>query len=84
MSQQNIMSAEVFPAGVDPDGEEQALLFEDINYISFVSSPGGNSGGTYGIPAIIADAHVKDEGLPVTVLYVNPANVAALLVTRTQ
>lgn len=57
--------------------------FNDVNYISFVSSPGGQGEGTYGVPAVISERRFKDEGLPLTVLYVNPANIAAMKATRT-
>lgn len=62
---------------------EQAFDFENVDYISFVSN------NTYGKPAIIApgtDDFVSAEeqqGGNVTVLYVNPANIAALKATKT-
>lgn len=67
--------------GVTQNGT--SFAFGAVNYISFVSSPGGNDPGTYGIPALISEERVKEEGLPARVLYVNPANIAALEATRT-
>lgn len=57
-----------------PNGE--TYDYKDVNYISFVT------GETYGIPAIISERATKAEGLPVTVLYVNPTNIAAMKATR--
>lgn len=55
---------------------DEPIEFEDINYISLVSNE------TYGIPALIAEERVKTEGLPVRILYINPANVAAIEAER--
>lgn len=76
--QTNKLTAKVYPL---QDGLR--LDFTDVNYISFISSPGGQGEGTYGIPAIISEERYKREGLPLRVLFVNPANVAAMDVTRT-
>lgn len=64
------------------NGEFEPLEFLAVNYVSFVSSPGGQGEGTYGIPAMLADNRVKGEGLPVKILYVNPANITAMLAER--
>ncbi len=77
MSQTNAIDVEIYL----PDNATM-LGFEDVHYVSFVSSPGGQGEGTYGIPAIITDDRYKREGLPMHVLYVNPANIAAMLATR--
>lgn len=79
MAQTNRIEATVYPMNEDAD----AISFT-VNYVSFVSSPGGQGEGTYGIPAKIGDRDVKEEGLPVTILYVNPANIAALELKRTE
>jgi hypothetical protein len=81
MAQTNRIHVEVYPAHEEFDAAE-ALIFEDVNYISFVSSPGGAGEGTYGIPAKIAEDSLKREGLPATILYVNPANIAAMKAVR--
>lgn len=77
MAQTNKIDVEI----VTPSGSVHP--YKDVNYISFVSSPGGESPGTYGIPAIISDESYKSEGLPMRVLFVNPANVAGLHTERT-
>lgn len=79
MPQSNQIDVEVYPIG---EADVEPLKFH-VNYISFVSSPGGAGEGTYGIPAVLSDARVKSEGLPVAVLYVNPANIAAMQAVRT-
>lgn len=81
MSQSNSIDVEVYPVG--DDIEAGPIEFEGVHYISFVSSPGGQGEGTYGIPAILSDSTRKSEGLPLTVLYVNPQNIAAMKATRT-
>lgn len=82
MPQTNDIDVTVFPKGEDA----VPVDFDAVNYISFVSSPGGQGEGTYGIPALLgndqAAQRVKDEGLPATILYVNPANIACMKVTR--
>lgn len=70
MSQTNKIEARVYPQNSD-----EVLEFE-VNYISFVTEE------TYGIPAILSDASIKTEGLPVRILYVNPSNIAALEAIR--
>ena len=84
MPQSNLIDVVVYPADQSAaiEGHAAELEFYDVNYISFVSSPGGSGEGTYGIPAILSDARVKGEGLPVKVLYVNPANIAAIEAVR--
>lgn len=77
MAQSNKIDVEV----ITPTGSVHP--YKDVNFISFVSSPGGNDPGTYGIPAIITEDKHKSEGLPMRVLYVNPANIAGLLAHRT-
>jgi len=74
----NKIDVEIFP--LHDHAEEDGLVFEDVNYISFVSSPGG-SPGTFGIPAILSDTDKRSER-PVTVLYVNPANIVAMKAVR--
>jgi hypothetical protein len=56
--------------------------FKGVHYVSFVSSPGGAGEGTFGIPAILSDERRKAEGLPLKVLYVNPANITAMEAVR--
>jgi hypothetical protein len=73
--QTNNITAEVWPAdGSDP------IEFTGVHYVSFVSSPGGSGEGTYGVPARLVEA--KQEGLPVKILYANPANFTALALVR--
>lgn len=71
--QRNRIDVRVFPSNDDTE-----LTFKDVNFISFVVF------NTYGIPAVIADAKVKEEGLPVKVLYINPSNIAAVEAVRHQ
>lgn len=79
MAQENSIDAVVYPMNEDA----ASINFDDVQYVSFVSSPGGATDGTYGIPAKIAEEGVKSDGLPFRVLYINPANIAALELTRT-
>ena len=55
----------------------EAIEFKDVQYISLVNEE------TYGIPALISEERVKDEGLPVRILYINPQNIAAVEAVRT-
>ncbi len=71
MPQTNRIHVDVYPTGTD-----DLIAFEDVNYISFVAF------NTYGIPAVIGEEKYKDEGLPLRVLYINPANVVAIDATR--
>lgn len=77
MAQSNKINVEI----ITPGGSVHP--YKDVNYISFVSSPGGADPGTYGIPAIITEQRYKDEGLPMKVLFVNPANVSSMHAERT-
>lgn len=79
MPQSNRIYIDVYPAGSD---SRLPLAFSDVNFVSFVSSPGGRGEGTYGIPALLGESHVKEEGLPFTVVYVNPANITAMRAVR--
>lgn len=79
MPQSNKIDVFVYPSD---DAIDEPLTFTDVNYISFVSSPGGADPGTYGIPAIVSETRYKDEGLPLKVLYVNPSNIAAMQAVR--
>ena len=68
------------PSGLDADGEPiDPIEFDDVQYVSFVNFE------TFGIPAKIADAdvrqEVRDEGV-VKIVYVNTQNVSSLEVTR--
>jgi hypothetical protein len=75
MAQKNCIDVTVFPvAGASDEPDE--LIFSDVNYISLISND------TYGIPAVITDPKVKEEGLPIRVLYVNPTNIAAMEAVR--
>lgn len=71
-----------------PATDADDSLFDNIDFVSFVSSPGGAHPGTYGKPPIIAPgtdefvAASQREG-EVTVLFVNPANILAMQVTKT-
>lgn len=80
MPENNLIDVEVYPTD---DAVSDPLTFEDVNYISFVSSPGGQGEGTYGIPALLGgkDKVDRDE-FPVTILYVNPQNIACMQATR--
>ena len=82
MAQTNRIDVTVYPREPLPEMTDEGLdavpiEFSDVNYISFVSDE------TYGIPAIISEEKYKDEGLPLTVLYVFPANIVAMEATRT-
>jgi hypothetical protein len=81
MAQSNRIDVTIFPREALPEMTDEGLdavplEFSDVNYISFVSDE------TYGIPAVIAEDKYKDEGLPLTVLYVFPANVVAMEAVR--
>lgn len=82
MPQQNKIDVIVYPADQQNADIIDGIPFTNVNYISFVSSPGGAVGGTYGIPAMLSDSRVKGEGLPVKILYINPANIVAMEATR--
>lgn len=86
MAQTNKIDVTVYPANETLDEITDPLEFSDVNYISFVSSPGGAGEGTYGIPALLGNdpgaQKVKAEGLPARVLYVNPHRIVAMDVTR--
>jgi hypothetical protein len=71
--QTNHLNVRVFPAD---EAVEEPLEFLGVHYISLISNE------TYGIPALITERKVKDEGLPVKILYINPANVAAFEAER--
>ncbi len=89
MAQDNLIDVTIYPArpttesrvtsNNDATGEEVEVVpleFSDVNYISFVSDE------TYGIPALISEPKVKDDGLPATILYVFPANIVAMEAVR--
>lgn len=76
MAQTNSIDVTVHPAGEAGAENPNGLEFKDVNYISLVVF------NTYGIPAIISEQKTKDEGLPVRVLYVNPANIVAMEAVR--
>lgn len=76
MSQQNNIEVTVYPTGEALADHPAGLHFTDVNYVSLVAF------NTYGIPAIISEQKTKDEGLPVRVLYINPANVTAFEAVR--
>lgn len=79
MPQTNRIDVTIWPA---ENSDTEPIILSGIHYISFVSSPGGSGEGTYGIPALLSDATRKAEGLPLRVLYVNPANIAAMEAVR--
>ncbi len=81
MPQQNKINVQILAAGSDDD-YGSLHEFDNVNYVSFVSSPGGSGEGTYGIPAMISEERVKRDGLPVKILYVNPANIVAMEAER--
>jgi hypothetical protein len=73
------LSGTIWPA---EESTGQSFDFEDVDFISLVSN------NTYGKPPIIApgtEDFTSAEALDrdVTVLYVNPANIAAVKVTKT-
>lgn len=76
MPESNLIDVEVYPTDEGADVIDP-ITFEDVNYVSFVSF------GTYGIPALLggSDKVSRDE-YPVTVLYVNPANIACMKAIR--
>jgi hypothetical protein len=76
VAQSNHLNVQVYPARDAAEFLDEPLEFINVHYISLVSDQ------TYGIPALITDHKVKDEGLPVRILYINPANVAAFLAER--
>lgn len=68
----NRIDVEVFPS----DGVGESIRFTDVNYISLINDE------TYGIPALISEERIRDEGMPLKVLYISPANVSAVQATR--
>lgn len=74
------LSATVYPLypTFDDDGQVRELLFEDVDFVSFVNHD------TFGKPAIIAPGpdHVSRDDGPLSVLYVNTGGVCAVEVTR--
>lgn len=76
MPQGNHLNVTVYPA--KDIGEDLPLEFLGVHYVSLVSNE------TYGIPALITEQRVKSEGLPVKILYINPANIAAFEAERVQ
>ncbi len=79
MPQSNSINVAIVPVN---DESDAPIEFLNIHYISFVSSPGGQGEGTYGIPAILSESRFKAEGLPLRVLYVNPGNIVAMEAER--
>jgi hypothetical protein len=73
MPQTNHLNVKVYPARDIP---EEPMEFLGVHYISLVSNE------TYGIPALISDGQVKRDGLPLRILYINPANIAAFHAER--
>lgn len=76
MAQRNHIDVTVYPTGEALADHPDGLHFENVNFISLVAF------NTYGIPAIISEPATKDEGLPVRILYVNPANITAMEAVR--
>lgn len=76
MAQRNDITVTVYPTGEALADHPEGLVFENVNYISLVAF------NTFGIPAIISEQKTKDEGLPVTVLYINPGNITAYEAVR--
>lgn len=79
MPQKHNINVKIHPAD---EAVEEPIEFEGIHYISFVSTPGGQGEGTWGIPAILSETRYKADGLPLRVLYVNPANICAMEAER--
>jgi len=71
------MQTNKIDVAVYPNDGGDPLTFKDVNYVSLVAFD------TWGIPAVISEAKYKAEGLPLTVLYINPGNVSAVHATRT-
>jgi hypothetical protein len=77
MAQRNKIDVTVYPTGEALADNPDGLHFNDVNYISLIAF------NTFGIPAVISEREKKEEGLPLKVLYINPANVAAIEAVRT-
>jgi hypothetical protein len=77
MAQRNKIDVTVYPTGEYGADNPNGIEFSDVNYISLVTSE------TYGIPALLSEQKTKDEGLPVTILYINPSNIVAYEAKRT-
>lgn len=73
MPRKNSIDVTVYPAD---EAVEEGIEFTDVQYVSLVNKD------TYGIPALISEDRVKDEGLPVRILYINPENIAAFEAVR--
>lgn len=69
MAQENNLTVEVH-GGPDP------VVVDNVQYVSFVNAD------TFGIPALISEERIKRDGLPVTVVYVNPDRCTSVKVTR--
>lgn len=72
MPQSNRLDVDIYPN--DDIGEP--IRLKDVHYISYVTDE------TYALPAVITEQKYKAEGLPLRVLYINPANVVAVDATR--
>lgn len=80
------LDVKVWPTGYDTETrrpEHAPIEVEDVDYVSFVSSPGGTHGGTYGKPPIIAPGTDNYQEGEIVVLFLNPANIVAAEVTKT-
>lgn len=73
MPQSNRLDVDIYP---NDDVSDEPIRFKDVHYISYVT------GSTYALPAVITEQKYKDEGLPLRVLYINPANIVAVDATR--
>lgn len=76
MGQSNRITVDLYPRDEADASAVDPIIFEDVNFVSFVSDD------TYGIPAVIGDPDAKRHGLPLRVLYVNTGAVLAVDVTR--
>jgi hypothetical protein len=76
MAQTNDITVTVYPTGEALAEHPDGLTFDNVHYISLIAF------NTFGIPAVISEQARKSEGLPLRVLYINPANVTAVEAVR--
>lgn len=63
---------------VTPDGAEEDIEFEGVDYLSFIN------GSTYGKPPIVAPGTENYQTGPCRVLFVNPDKISAVQVDKVE
>jgi hypothetical protein len=65
-------------------GAQDGVTAHDIDYVSFVSSPGGEHPGTYGKPPLMTPGDPNfDAEEELRVAYINPANISLVVLAYT-